>query len=120
MLRHLGVTRGQILGQFAIEGLLVTLLGIASGLAVGFAVALVLIHVVNPQSFHWTMELHVPAGLIALLVAALLATADADRAARRTTRSVGRGGARGQRGLVRRSARSGAKRSCTIRQTLAW
>ncbi len=75
MLRHLGVTRGQILGQFAIEGLLVTLLGIISGLAIGFAVALVLIHVVNPQSFHWTMELHVPAGLIAGLVAALLATA---------------------------------------------
>ena len=75
MLRHLGVTRGQILGQFAIEGLLVTLLGIVSGLAIGFAVALVLIHVVNPQSFHWTMELHVPAGLIAGLVAALLATA---------------------------------------------
>jgi putative ABC transport system permease protein len=75
MLRHLGVTRRQILGQFAIEGLLVTVLGIVSGLAVGFAVALVLIHVVNPQSFHWTMELHVPAGLIALLVAALLATA---------------------------------------------
>jgi putative ABC transport system permease protein len=75
MLRHLGVTRGQILGQFAIEGLLVTLLGIVSGLAVGFAVALVLIHVVNPQSFHWTMELHVPVSLIALLIAALLATA---------------------------------------------
>jgi putative ABC transport system permease protein len=75
MLRHLGVTRGQVLGQFAIEGLLVTLLGIASGLAVGFAVALVLIHVVNPQSFHWTMELHVPHGLIALLVVTLLATA---------------------------------------------
>ena len=75
MLRHLGVTRRQILGQFAIEGLLVTVLGIVSGLAVGFAVALVLIHVVNPQSFHWTMELHVPAALIALLVAALLATA---------------------------------------------
>jgi putative ABC transport system permease protein len=75
MLRHLGVTRSQILGQFAIEGLLVTLLGIISGLAIGFAVALVLIQVVNPQSFHWTMELHVPAGLIAGLVAALLATA---------------------------------------------
>ena len=77
MLRHLGVTRGQVLGQFAIEGLLVTLLGVISGLAIGFAVALVLIHVVNPQSFHWTMELHVPAGLIAGLVAALLATAAA-------------------------------------------
>ena len=75
MLRHLGVTRAQILAQFAIEGLLVTLLGIASGLAVGFAVALVLIRVVNPQSFHWTMELHVPSGLIAALVVGLLATA---------------------------------------------
>jgi putative ABC transport system permease protein len=75
MLRHLGVTRRQILAQFALEGLLVTLLGVASGLAVGFAVALVLIHVVNPQSFHWTMELHVPAALVAALVAALLATA---------------------------------------------
>jgi putative ABC transport system permease protein len=75
MLRHLGVTRTQILAQFAIEGLLVTMLGITSGLAVGFAVALVLIHVVNPQSFHWTMELTLPAGTIALLVAALLATA---------------------------------------------
>ena len=75
MLRHLGVTRTQILAQFAIEGLLVTLLGVASGLIVGFAVSLVLIHVINPQSFHWTMELYVPAGLIAALVAALLATA---------------------------------------------
>jgi putative ABC transport system permease protein len=75
MLRHLGVTRAQILAQFAIEGLLVTALGIASGLVAGFAVALVLIHVVNPQSFHWTMELHVPTGLIAALIASLLATA---------------------------------------------
>jgi len=75
MLRHLGVTRGQILAQFAIEGLLVTALGVMSGLAVGFAVAMVLIHVVNPQSFHWTMELHIPGGLILALVAALLATA---------------------------------------------
>jgi putative ABC transport system permease protein len=75
MLRHLGVTRRQILGQFALEGLLVTALGVASGIVVGFAVALVLIHVVNPQSFHWTMQMHVPGALIAALVAALLATA---------------------------------------------
>jgi len=77
MLRHLGVTRGQILGQFALEGLLVTLLGVVSGLAVGFVVALVLIFVVNPQSFHWSMELAVPGGLIAVLIAALVATAAA-------------------------------------------
>ncbi len=77
MLRHLGVTRGQILAQFALEGLLVTLLGILSGLAVGFVVALVLIFVVNPQSFHWSMELAVPTGLITVLIGALLATAAA-------------------------------------------
>ncbi len=75
MLRHLGVTRAQILAQFAIEGLLVTALGVASGLVIGAAVALVLIHVVNPQSFHWTMELHVPGALILALIAALLGTA---------------------------------------------
>lgn len=75
MLRHIGMTRRQILRQFAYEGALVTLLGIASGLVAGFAVALVLIHVVNPQSFHWTMKLSVPASLILGLIGALLATA---------------------------------------------
>jgi len=30
----------------------------------------VLVHVVNPQSFHWTMELLVPAGRLALLCVA--------------------------------------------------
>jgi len=35
----------------------------------------VLIHVVNPQSFHWTMELHVPGVLILALIAGLLGTA---------------------------------------------
>ena len=100
MLRHLGVTRRQILGQFAIEGLLVTLLGIASGLAAGFAVALVLIHVVNPQSFHWTMELHVPAGLIAAAGRSPARDRDADRAAGRSARSLGRSGARRAGGLV--------------------
>jgi putative ABC transport system permease protein len=75
MLRHLGVTRAQILMQFALEGLLVTLLGIASGLLAGFAVALVLIHVINPQSFHWTMSLSVPTGLLSTLTIMLLATA---------------------------------------------
>ncbi len=75
MLRHLGVTRAQILAQFALEGLLVTLLGIANGLLAGFAVALVLIHVVNPQSFHWTMSLSVPTTLLSTLMVVLLATA---------------------------------------------
>ena len=75
MLRHLGVTRGQILALLAIEGLLVTLLAIALGLAAGLAVAWVLVDIVNPQSFLWTMDFRLPLGLIAGLVSALLAAA---------------------------------------------
>jgi putative ABC transport system permease protein len=77
MLRHLGVTRGQILGLLAIEGLLVTALAIVIGLATGLAVAWVLVEIVNPQSFHWTMDFRLPLGLVLGLVAALLAAAAA-------------------------------------------
>jgi putative ABC transport system permease protein len=42
-------------------------------------VGLILIHVVNRQSFHWSMELHLPwlplAGLAALVVGAAVVTA---------------------------------------------
>lgn len=75
MLRHLGVTRGQILGLLAIEGLLVTALAIVIGLATGLAVAWVLIEIVNPQSFHWSMDLRLPVGLVLGLIVALLSAA---------------------------------------------
>lgn len=75
MLRHLGVTRGQILGLLAIEGLLVTALAIVLGLAVGLAIAWILVDIVNPQSFHWTMDFRVPLMLVAGLIAALLVAA---------------------------------------------
>ena len=77
MLRHLGVTRGQILALLAIEGLLVTTLAIAVGLTTGLAVAWVLVEIVNPQSFHWTMDFRLPFGLVAGLIAALLLAAAA-------------------------------------------
>jgi len=77
MLRHLGATRGQILALLAIEALLVTALAIVLGCATGLAVAWVLVDVVNPQSFHWTMDLRLPLALIAVLSAALLAAAAA-------------------------------------------
>lgn len=75
MLRHLGVTRGQILALLAIEGLLVTALAIVVGLAAGLAVAWVLVEIVNPQSFHWTMDFRLPLGLVLGLVLALLGAA---------------------------------------------
>lgn len=79
MLRHVGVTRGQVLKILAFEGGLLTLLGVACGFALGLVISLILVYVVNPQSFHWTMQLHLPWGLLgsvaAVLVAASVATA---------------------------------------------
>jgi putative ABC transport system permease protein len=36
-------------------------------------VAIVLVHVVNPQSFHWTMDMMVPWGRLVLLCVAVVA-----------------------------------------------
>jgi putative ABC transport system permease protein len=60
LLAHLGLTRRQILTVVAFEGAAWTLLGALAGLALGLVVSSVLVHVVNPQSFHWTMELMLP------------------------------------------------------------
>jgi putative ABC transport system permease protein len=75
MLRHLGVRRGQILALLAAEAGLVTLLAAALGLGAGLGIAWILVDIVNPQSFHWTMDLRVPAGLLAGLGAVLLLAA---------------------------------------------
>jgi putative ABC transport system permease protein len=79
MLRHVGVTRGQVLQILAFEGGLLTLLGVACGFALGLVISLILVYVVNPQSFHWTMQLHLPWTLLgsvaAVLVGASVATA---------------------------------------------
>jgi putative ABC transport system permease protein len=77
MLRHVGLTRRQIAGMLATEGLLVSGIGLLVGLALGWLMSLILIFVVNRQSFHWSMELHVPwFPLLALAIALLvLATA---------------------------------------------
>jgi putative ABC transport system permease protein len=75
VLRHLGLTRSQIAGMLAAEGGLLAALGAAAGLAAGIAISLVLVYVVNPQSFHWSMDLHWPAAFLLFLVAALVALA---------------------------------------------
>jgi putative ABC transport system permease protein len=75
MLRHLGLTRAQIRGMLAAEGGLLALVGAAAGLAAGAAISLVLVYVVNRQSFHWSMELHPPYLFLALLTMILTALA---------------------------------------------
>jgi len=77
MLRHIGMTRSQIGGMLAAEGALVSALGLAVGLALGWLISLVLVHVVNRQSFHWSMDLHVPWRVLAEFVAAMLVLATA-------------------------------------------
>ena len=55
MLRHIGVTRAQILSLLGIEGALLTSLAIGAGSLLGWCISLILVFIVNPQSFHWTM-----------------------------------------------------------------
>jgi len=79
VLRHIGMTRREIGTMLGCEGGLIAGMGVLMGLATGWLVGLILIHVVNRQSFHWSMELHMPwlplAGLAALVIAAAVATA---------------------------------------------
>jgi putative ABC transport system permease protein len=74
LLAHLGLTRRQILAVVAGEGAAWTVIGAFAGLGLGLAVSTVLVHVVNPQSFHWTMDLQVPwVRLLALCTAVVAA-----------------------------------------------
>jgi putative ABC transport system permease protein len=75
MLRHLGVTRGEIGRMLAFEGAALGAIGVAAGLLVGSIVSVILIYVVNRQSFHWTMDVHVPWALLAALSLVLIAAA---------------------------------------------
>ena len=89
MLRHLGMTRGQISAMLAGEGALTAGMGALCGLAVGTVIGIVLIHVINRQSFHWSMELHMPwlQLLVLLIITTTCAAATAVFSARGVMRS---------------------------------
>ncbi|MEO7850752.1 MAG: ABC transporter permease, partial [Rubrivivax sp.] len=73
LLAHLGLTRRQVIGVVAGEAAAWLAAGTLIGLLLGLAVSVVLVHVVNPQSFHWTMQLLVPWPSLLALCAAVLA-----------------------------------------------
>jgi putative ABC transport system permease protein len=73
LLSHLGLTRRQLLALVAAEGAVWTAVGALLGLLLGLAVSVVLVKVVNPQSFHWTMDLLLPWLRLAALCAAVMA-----------------------------------------------
>jgi putative ABC transport system permease protein len=72
LLAHLGLTRAQVLMVVAAEGAVWTAAGALLGLLLGLAVSVVLVLVVNPQSFHWTMDMVLPWGRLVLLCAAVV------------------------------------------------
>lgn len=77
VLRHVGMTRAQIGAMLAAEGGLLAALGVVAGLAIGAAISLVLVFVVNRQSFGWGMDLHPPWPLLGALSAGLVVLAAA-------------------------------------------
>lgn len=75
VLRHIGMSRREIGTMLGIEGGLIATLGVVMGLLAGWVVGLILIHVVNRQSFHWSMELHLPWLPLALLATLVIVAA---------------------------------------------
>ncbi|MFO1290543.1 MAG: FtsX-like permease family protein [Nitrosomonas sp.] len=75
ILRHMGLTRSQIIHMLTLEGGLLTGFGITIGFILGGSISLILIFIVNPQSFHWTMQLHMPWSWLVLMIIALLFSA---------------------------------------------
>jgi putative ABC transport system permease protein len=75
MLRHIGMLRKQIIAMLAHEGLLTSAFGVLYGLGLGVILSLVLIYVVNRQSFNWSIDLAFPAWQLALLSAVLIGAA---------------------------------------------
>ena len=72
LLAHLGLARRQVLLLVTAETAVWLAAGTIVGLVLGLAVALVLVFVVNPQSFHWSMPLRVPVWPLAGLAGAVM------------------------------------------------
>jgi putative ABC transport system permease protein len=75
MLRHLGMRRAQVIGMLASEGVLMSALGVLYGLILGAVLSLVLVYVVNRQSFNWSIDFAVPGWQLCVLCFSLIAAA---------------------------------------------
>jgi putative ABC transport system permease protein len=75
MLRHIGLLRRQIIAMLADEGILTSTFGVVYGLGLGMALSLVLVYVINRQSFNWSIDLRVPVWQLAWLSSALIGAA---------------------------------------------
>jgi len=68
LLRFLGAASGQVRKLIMVEAGLLGLLATFAGVAQGFALSLILVFVINKQSFGWTIRFHWP---VAVLLSAL-------------------------------------------------
>lgn len=75
VLRHLGMLRAAVQRMLVTEGLLTALIATFCALLLGAVISVILVHVVNRQSFHWSMDLAFPWGVLAGLAALLIACA---------------------------------------------
>jgi putative ABC transport system permease protein len=73
MLRHVGMLRRQVLAMLASEGIIMSTLSVIYGLLLGLVLSLILVYVINRQSFNWSIDLAVPWEQLALLSIALIA-----------------------------------------------
>jgi putative ABC transport system permease protein len=64
LLRFLGADTGQVRKLILVEAGLLGLLANLAGVALGFALSLILIYVVNKQSFGWTIRFHWPVQIL--------------------------------------------------------
>ena len=65
MLRLVGAGRRQIRRMVVIEAAMIGIVSQGAGLAVGIVLSLILIYVINVQSFGWTIQFHLPLGFLA-------------------------------------------------------
>jgi putative ABC transport system permease protein len=64
LLRFLGAATGQVRKLILVEAGLLGLLANFAGLTLGFALSLILIYVINKQSFGWTIRFHWPVQIL--------------------------------------------------------
>lgn len=72
MLRLVGADRRQVRSMVVIEAGMMGGVSQAIGLVVGLLLSLVLIYVVNVQSFGWTIQFHLPLGFLAQMSVVIL------------------------------------------------
>jgi putative ABC transport system permease protein len=72
MLRHVGMLRRQVLAMLASEGVIISTLAVLYGLLLGTLLSLILVYVINRQSFSWSIDLAVPWRQLAVLSVLLI------------------------------------------------